>query len=257
MLMHDKISPKSGEALQKAVRDAAHEITIGIMKYFFKEGATINEIIIVPITLLGRIIRTHDAIQLLLKEEHPTEAAVLALTQFELRLDLAYTADDVKHAAAWLEHEKLELSLLSVKNKIETLFKDEAERENLTKIFTYLSGIKHGNPVYSELGFPGRFSKSKIQISTGPLGDDFEKQFSEAVYKYALYQLAWSAQVLNVCIAKYTNLDKAIRQNVRDLCATLHPFEQEFRQFLENIARHRPGHFGIKSFKRTKTTDKI
>ncbi len=255
--MHDKTSPKSDEALEKAVRGAAHEIAVEIMNYFFKEGATINEIIIVPITLLGRIIRTHDAIQLLLKEEHPSEAAVLALTQFELRLDLAYTADDVKHAAAWLEHEKLEWSLLSVKKKIETLFKDEAARENLSKIFTYLSGIKHGNPVYSELGFPGRVSGGEIRISTGPIGDDFEKQFSEAVYKYALYQLVWSAQVLNVCTAKYAKVDTAVKQNVRDLCVTLHPFEQKFRQFLENVAEHRPGHFGIKSFNRTKTADKI
>lgn len=255
--MHDKTSPKSDEALEKAVRDAAHEIASEIVNYFFKQGATINEIIIVPITLLGRIIRTHDAIQLLLKEEHPSEAAVLALTQFELRLDLAYTAYDVKHAAAWLEHEKLESSLLSVKRKIETLFKDEAARENLSKIFTYLSGIKHGNPVYSELGFPGRVSGGEIRISTGPIGDAFEKQFSEAVYKYALYQLVWSAQVLNVHTAKYAKVDKAVRQSVQDLCATVHPFEQEFRQFLENVAEHRPGHFGIKSFKRTETADKI
>ncbi len=253
--MHDKTSPKSDEALEKAVRDAAHEIALEIMNYF--EGATINEIIIVPITLLARIIRTHDAIQLLLKEEHPSEAAVLTLTQFELRLDLAYTANDVDHAAAWLEHEKLELSLLSVKKKIETLFEDGAERENLTEIFKYLSGIKHGNPVYSELGFSGRGSGGKVRISTGPVSDAFEKQFSEAVYKYALYQLAWSAQVLNVCTAKYAKVDKATRQNVRDLCATLHPFEQEFREFLKNVAEHRPGHFGIKSSKRTETTDKI
>ncbi len=255
--MQDKTSPKSDEALEKAVRDAAHEITMEILNYFVEEGATINEIIIVPITLLGRIIRTHDAIQLLLKEEHPSEAAVLTLTQFELRLDLAYTAVDVKHAAAWREHEKLEWSRLSVKKKIETLFNDDAEREKLSEIFTYLSGIKHGNPVYSELGFPGRISGGQIQISTGPIGDDFEKQFTEAVYKYALYQLAWSTQVLNVCTAKYAVVDKAVRQNVRDLCATLHPFEQKFRQFLEDVAEHRPGHFGIKSFKRTKTADKI
>ncbi len=255
--MHDKTSPKSDEALEKAVRDAAHEIASEIVNYFFTEGATINEIIIVPITLLGRIIRTHDAIQLLLKEEHPSEAAVLALTQFELRLDLAYTADDVKHAAAWLEHEKLERSLLSVKEKIETLFKDETEREKLSEIFKYLSGIKHGNPVYSELGFPGRVSGRKILISTGPIGDDFEKQFTEGVYKYALYQLAWSAQVLNVHTAKYAKVDKGVRQNVQKLCATIRPFEQEFRQFLENVAEHRPGHFGIKSIKLTKTADKM
>ena len=255
--MRDKTSLKFDQALEKTVRHAAHEITNEIVTYFSKEGAEANEIIAVPITLLCRIIRTHDAIQLLLKETHPTEAAVLALTQFELRLDLVYTADDVKHAAAWFEHEKLKWSLLPVNEKIKNLFKDEAERKNLSEIFKYLSGIKHGNPAYSELGFPGRVSGGKISISTGPIGDDFEKQFTEAVYKYALYQLAWSAQVLNVRTAKYTRVNMAVRQNVHDLFTTLRPFEQEFRQFLENVAKHRPGHFGIKSIKRTKTVDKI
>ena len=146
---------------------------------------------------------------------------------------------------------------MNVKEKIETLFKDKAEREKLSEIFKYLSGIKHGNPVYSELGFPGRVSGRNVLISTAPIGDNFENQFSEAVYKYALYQLAWSTQVLNVCTAKYAKVDKAVRQNVRDLCATVHPFEQEFRQFLENVAEHRPGHFGIKSIKLTKTADKM
>lgn len=255
--MHDTTSPKFDVALEKAVRAAAHDITMEIVNHFFSEGTTVNEIVIVPVTLLGRIIRTHDAIQLLLNEQHPSEAAILALTQFELRLDLAFTANDVKHAAAWLEHEVLSWSLLSMKKKIENLFTDKAERERLNAIFTYLSGIKHGNPVYSELGFPGRVSGRQVQISTGPLGDEFEKQFSEVVFKYALYQLAWSANVLNVCIAKYATVDKAIRQNVRDLCATLYPFEQEFRQFLADVAKHRPGHFGVKSIKRTKTADKI
>ena len=68
--MQDKASPKFDESLEKAVRDAAHEITLAMMTYFVEQEVTINEIVLVPVTLLGRIIRTHDAIQLLVKEQH-------------------------------------------------------------------------------------------------------------------------------------------------------------------------------------------
>lgn len=245
---------KSDEALEKAVREAAHEMINQIISYFFKEGTTINEIIIVPINIMSRIVRVHDAIQLLIKEQHPSEAAVLALTQFELRLDLAYTASDVKHAAAWLEHENTKWPLMSVKGKMDLLFKESKEVDDLSAIFVYLSGIKHGNPVYSELGFPGRAFGQSVKISTGPLHDDFENELSSAVFKYSIFQTAWSAQVLNFCIAKYARMDSSIRENVRNLCISLQPFQKEFRVFLQNVAEHRPGHFGIKSYKRTETT---
>jgi hypothetical protein len=255
--MNETSGPRCEDAVEKAVDKAAHEIIHEIVTHFSEHATTINEIIVVPITLLMRIIRTHDAIQILLKEKHPSEAAVLALTQFELRLDLAYTAHDVKHAAAWLGYENLEWPLLSMKKKIDTLFSDTAERENLKKIFTYLSGIKHGNPVYSELGFPGRMSGLKMMISSGPILDEFQEQLSEGIHGYAVYQLAWSSQVINRFTAKYADVCMEVRRNVRDLATTLHPLELEFRDFLENVARHRPGHFGVNRFKRIEATDDI
>ena len=42
-----------------------------------------------------------------------------------------------------------------MKAKLEKLLKP-AEAARLYETFGYLSGIKHGNPRYSELAFPGR-----------------------------------------------------------------------------------------------------
>ncbi len=41
--MRDKTIPKFDATLEKAVRDAAHEITMEMMTYFVEEGTTINE----------------------------------------------------------------------------------------------------------------------------------------------------------------------------------------------------------------------
>ena len=223
-----------------------------INNYFYREKKHINEIILVPMMIMSRIIRSHDAIDLLLKNGHPSEAAVLALTQFELRLDLAYTASDVKHAAAWLDHENTKLSLMNVKKKINTLFSDEVERAKLYYIFQCLSGIKHANPVYSELGFPGRAKGGKLLVSTGEISDEFLEEFTNMVFAYSAYQLAWSSQVLNVCTSQYADIDKELRLKVRDLCAKLHPLEKEFCEFLKDMVSRRKSAFGMKAWKHQK-----
>ena len=95
------------EADAKGVYDATLQLMLGITEYFFKQKSTINEIIFVPISILSRILRTHDAIALLLKNEHYSEAAVLVLTQFELRFDLLYVSSDIRYATDWVAHEIL------------------------------------------------------------------------------------------------------------------------------------------------------
>ena len=239
-------------ALAKEVREAAHETVTAIMEYFVREQTKINEIIIVPYTIMARIVRTNDAIQLLLKEGHPSEAAVLVLTEFELRLDLAYVAHDVKHAAAWLDHENTKWSLITVGDKINTLFSDEAERAKLGKIFRFLSGIKHGNPVFSELGFPARIEGRTVQVSTGEISDDFSKDFTAMISAYSTYQLAWSSQVIAVYTGKYAKIDIALRRKVRDLARKLHPVEQMLSDFLTAAISGRSGHLGMKKWKRPK-----
>ncbi len=236
-------------ALARDIRGSAHELMGKINDYFYRDKKHVNEIIFVPMMIMSRIIRTHDAIDLLLKNGHPSEATVLVLTQFELRLDLAYTASDVKHAAAWLDHEDTKWSLMNVKDKINTLFRDDVERAKLYYIFQYLSGIKHANPVYSELGFPGRIKGGKLLVSTGEIVDEFSEKFSNMIFAYSAYQLAWSAQVLNVCTAQYAIVDKALRLNVRDLVAKLHPFEKEFWEFLKDVLSRRKSAFSMKARK--------
>jgi hypothetical protein len=239
-------------ALAKEVREASHEIVVAIMEYFCSEQREINEIITVPLTIIARIVRTNDAIQLLLKEGHPSEAAVLALTEFELRLDLAYVAHDVKHAAAWLDHENTRWSLITVGDKLTTLFDDKVERAKLEKIFRFLSGIKHGNPVFSELGFPARIEGRTVQVSTGEISDKFSKEFTNLIFAYSTYQLAWSSQVINVYTGQYAKIDVALRLKVRDLARKLHPVEQTLSDFLTAVIDGRSGHFGMKRWKRAK-----
>lgn len=75
------------------------------------------------------------------------------LTQFELRFDLLYVASDIKQATAWVEHDNPKAVNENMKSKLQRMFKPR-DVERFYEIYRYLSGIKHGNPVYSELGFP-------------------------------------------------------------------------------------------------------
>ena len=74
------------EAASKEVYDAAVNLVVQIATYY-AGGRTLNEIIVAPLAIMSRIIRTHDAILLLLEKEHYQEAAVLTLTQLESGVD--------------------------------------------------------------------------------------------------------------------------------------------------------------------------
>jgi len=50
------------EADAKAAYDATLQLMLGVTEYFFKQKTIINEIIFVSISILSRILRTHDAI---------------------------------------------------------------------------------------------------------------------------------------------------------------------------------------------------
>ena len=129
------------------------------------------------------------------------------------------------------------------------MFSEGEERLKLKEIAEYLHGIKHGNPIYSELGFPVRWHGRELMISTGEITDGFSKEFGDLVSAYSSYQLGWSSQVLNVCTAKYSRIDIAIRNRVRDLALALHPVEEEFRSFLNGVVTGGKGAFGMKPFK--------
>jgi hypothetical protein len=110
--------------------------------------------------IFSRIVRTHDAIKSLVSDEFYAEAAILVLTQFELGLDIAYTASEIEHATKWLSHEDRKWQVLSTKKKMMALFSEEKERLKLNEIADCLHGIKHSNPIYSELSFPVRMAEA-------------------------------------------------------------------------------------------------
>jgi hypothetical protein len=187
--LKNKLAMQISEADAKIINDATLQLMLGVTDYFFKQKSTVNEIIFVPIAIMSRIMRTHDAITLLLKNEHYSEAAVLLLTQFELRFDLLYVSSDIKNATAWVAHENPKALNTGMKAKLEKLFKP-AEVARLYETFGYLSGIKHGNPLYSELAFPGRSRAGRFLLSTGPIDDRFAKTFSDVLFAYSTYQVA-------------------------------------------------------------------
>jgi hypothetical protein len=99
-----------------------------------------------------------------------------------------------------------------MEKKINSLFSETEDRERLADIFKYLSGIKHGNPAYSGLGFPARGDDAGLLISTGEINDTFSEEFCQQIASCSKYQLAWSAQTLNVCTGKYAIVDKGLEK---------------------------------------------
>src|ERR1700746_1764700 len=117
-------------AVAKEIRDAGHELLRHMLDYFAQERTLLNEIIFAPLIIFSRIVRTHDAIEALVSDEFYTEAAVLLLTQFELRLDVAYTASGIEHATKWLSHEDKKWPVMSIPKKIQTLFPGESDEDD-------------------------------------------------------------------------------------------------------------------------------
>jgi hypothetical protein len=133
-----------------------------------------------------------------------------------------------------------------MKEKLAKLFKP-AEAARLYETFGYLSGIKHGNPLYSELAFPGRSRAGHIVIATGPIEDRFAKKFSDVLRAYSIYQVAWSAQVFSHLISKYALMDPARRVRVHSNFKALTHLESDFRRFFRHKLSARNTFFGIKS----------
>jgi hypothetical protein len=229
----------------KAISEAALFLMKSVLDYFREQKITINEIIFVPSAIMSRILQTHDAIALLLKNGHHSEAAVLSLTQFELRFDLLYVSSDIKNATAWVEHSDHRTLNIGMRAKLKKLVPREADR--LYETFSYLSGIKHGNPLYSELAFPGRSRAPRVVFATGPIDDKFSKTFADKLLAYSTYQVAWAAQVINLLISKYAIIEHERRTQAHRNYIKVKHVESDFLRFLRRKISSRKTFFGIKS----------
>lgn len=248
--MTNEIAPEYNTEQEQKLYKSTINLIDEIMQYFIDNNPEINESITVPITIVSRMLRTHKAIKVLLESKYPSEAAVLLLTQFELFWDLAYTSRDSKNATAWMDHEDKKWQVLSVSKKIDCIHEKYGDPETPKFIFRSLSGIKHGNPVYSELGFSSRRTGNKITITTSIHMDEFEKNFSEGIHKYTMFLLSSASQTINMHIAKYAIIDQDLTDSIQKMFELVFlPYEDEFKEFLKSTIDATKGHFDIKGSK--------
>ena len=95
--------------------------------------------------ILIRMLQTQSAIQVLIDQGFFAEAGILSLTQLEMALDAEYVGDNGLRAKEWIEHAKLKEQPWPVNLKIASL------KSNDRFFFSFLSAIKHGNPLVSSV----------------------------------------------------------------------------------------------------------
>jgi hypothetical protein len=235
------------------VRTKAHDLLAKTSLYFFENKKPISEIIFVPAAIFARIIGTHDSIGSLLHDEHVVDAAVIALAQFELRFQLAWTAHDIKNATAWVAHSNVRNAPKGVGSTINALYrKPSNERERLHNIFSHLSGVKHANPVMSELVFGGRSSGAGLVLSTGNIEDKFSERFSRLLREFSIYQLAWSSHVVSLYVAKYTDVERDLKERLRQIAMEYAPREVELDEFMKEVTERQQGFFGLRARRETR-----
>lgn len=233
------------DATSKEVHAATLRLIASIGSFFASGDRTTNEIILVPMTIFARIVRVHEATVGLLKDGYVSEAAVLTLTAFELRIDLLDTASDINRATAWIEHGDVARKPDSVRATLNRLFR-KAETDRMYEIFRYLSGIKHGNSLLSDLAFPISKRHSTLMVTTGPIDNAAMQAFSRAIFAYSTYQLIWAGQVLNKVTGRYAIIPKPEREKVHEHYMSLRTVQTEFLQLCRQKVRSRQSFFGMK-----------
>ena len=228
-------------------RDKAHELIAQTNLYFVNKP--INEIIFVPTAIYTRIIGTHDSIGLLLDSGYIADAAAIVLTQFELRVQLAWTAHDIKNASQWVAHADLLNAPKKIITTINQLFPGETDhKRRLRSIYSHLSGVKHANPVMSELVFSGRSIEGEFSLATGTIEDAFSKRFSRLIHDFSIYQLAWCSQVISLHVAKYAKVDRELRERLRLIGLEHQSSEAALAEFMEEVTKRQQGFLGLRKY---------
>jgi hypothetical protein len=147
-----------------------------------------------------------------------------------------------------VSHPDLFNSPIKIRTKIKEFFKDPSEEsKRLCSIFTHLSGIKHANPVMSELVFGGRSTASSISFSTGAIEDGFTNTFSDLLTRFSIYQLAWCCHVVNIYVAKYTTVDRQLGERLQQIGLDHANTEVEICSFMQEVTARQRGFFGLRA----------
>jgi hypothetical protein len=119
-------------------------------------GARIDESFWVPTALFTKVGRCEEAIRLLVDNGLASEAASVAITQFELRLDLMYLELDQNRSTTWADHEDPKREPWGAIQKINSLYPEGEQRDAQFSVYRRLCQAKHSNPVGLDLAIPIR-----------------------------------------------------------------------------------------------------
>jgi hypothetical protein len=171
--------------LSKKAREFSQEFLCSIANKL--KGSIINELFWVIYTIISRIMRSQEAIELLIKNFFFPEAAIITLTQFELCLDISYIGNDVTKATQWVEHQSDKFHVWKVKEKI--IGSEINDKNYKLEIFKALSAITHGNPLAGGLGFSWRKDGKEIKISDGEIYDEFYHAYGLMLCCFSSHQM--------------------------------------------------------------------
>lgn len=187
------------------------------------KGTVVNEFYFVPMTLLARALGHHRAIALLVKEGYPTEAAIVALTQFELCLDILYMSDDPSRATAWMQHGSETRQPWNVTDKIKAVYSTDPEtREGNHGAFRNLSQIKHANPLAGPQGFPMRWSGPIVTVQTNPDPDQLAEVWSLVVLLFCCHKVLEAAAAVRRCHSQFVDLEESLERQLASFMVECH-----------------------------------
>ena len=176
-------------------------------------GSTVNKIYEVQLTILSRIMSSQAAIEILLEHGLHAEAAIIALSQFELRLDILYIGDKVERATKWLVHNSKTRQPWGVKRKIEEVYvHDPTMKESQHDGFRVLSQVKHGNPVAGSFGFNVRKDDQRITIAIGRIDDTQSRIYSLLICGLSIFQFLEAVEGCTILTSIDNNLHEELSQ---------------------------------------------
>jgi len=198
-------------------------------------GRAVNELFFVPVIILSRMLRQHDAIEVLLPQGFVPEAAILVLTQFELCLDVLYLDNNVHRATEWMDHESMRHAPWKVKDKIEEVYSsDPPIRDAKQKYFEVLSAIKHGNPLAGGFGFGIRRDGNQFSVTDGEIDDHFSQTHAVVIAGADAYQLIEGLRGACRAFSRFVTLDTALSPRIEEL---LKRCRQEIGRAVHKIER--------------------
>jgi hypothetical protein len=224
------ISKKAREFSQEFIRSIVNKLI----------GSNINELFWVTCIIISRIMRSQDAIELLIKNFFFPEAAIIALTQFELCLDISYIGNDVTRATQWVAHQSDKFHIWKVKDKI--IDSEINDKNYKLEIFKALSAIKHGNPLAGGLGFSWRKDGKNIKISNGEIYDEFYHAYGIMLCCLSSYQMLNSLEDAKKAFSIFSPIEDDISDKLSFLL-------QETKELLKHKTREL-NKIGEKTFKR-------